>query len=164
MHRLLVTALLVGCFALPAQAQDTGSPEALRAAQELSAIITGDTIKQLSGTITAQMWPRIEKEFSGKVDRATLGDLRVEFEESLSKFTSEMMKDAPAIYARYFTAKELHDMIAFYKSPTGIKALHMMPKVMGDVTAQMVPRMQAFQLDLNDKVERVMKKHGYSKP
>jgi uncharacterized protein len=164
MRRLLAVVLLAGSFVLPARAQDTGSPEALRAAQELSGIITGDTIHQLSGTITAQMWPRIEKEFSGKVDKATLGDLRVEFEESLSKFTSEMMKDAPAIYARYFTAKELRDMIAFYKSPTGIKALHMMPKVMGDVTAQMVPRMQAFQLDLNDKVERVMKKHGYNKP
>jgi len=164
MQRLMAIALLLGCLAVPAQAQDAGSPDALRAAQELSAIITGDTIHQLSGTITAQMWPRIEKEFSGKVDKATLGDLRVEFEESLSKFTSEMMKDAPAVYARYFTAKELRDMIAFYKSSTGVKALHMMPKVMGDVSSQMMPRMQAFQLDLNVRVDKVMQKHGYSKP
>ena len=145
----------------PVRAQDAGSPEALRAAQELAAIITGDTIAQMSSALTAQLWPRIESQFGAKVDGATLAELRSEFEHTLAASTAEMMKDAPAIYARHFSAQELRDLLAFYKSPTGKKALHIMPTVMADVTAQMMPRMDAFQHDLNTRVEAVMQKHGY---
>ncbi len=92
---------------------------------------------------------------------ATLAEVRTEFERTLTSFTGEMMKDAPAIYAQHFGVDELRDMIAFYKIPTGVKALRVMPKIMADVTTQMVPRMQTFQRDLNARVEAVMQKHGY---
>ncbi len=161
MKRLLGIVLLCGCLAAPVRAQDAGSPEALRAAQELAAIITGDTISQLSRTLTAQLWPRIEGQFGGKVDGATLAEMRSEFERTLASFTAEMMKDAPAIYAKHFSAPELRDLLAFYKSPTGKKALQIMPTVMADVTTQMMPRMDAFQRDLNTRLEAVMQKHGY---
>jgi hypothetical protein len=52
-------------------------------------------------------------------------------------------------------------MIAFYKSPTGAKALRTMPKVMTDVSTEMQPHMQAFQQDLNTRIAAVMQKHGY---
>ena len=161
MTRLLGIVLLCGCLAVPVRAQDTGSPEALRAAQELAAIITGDTISQLSRTLTAQLWPRIEGQFGGKVDGATLAELRTEFERTLAAFTAEMMKDAPAIYAKHFSAQELRDMIAFYKSPTGVKALREMPKVMADVSTQMAPRVQAMQAGLSARMRAIMEKHGY---
>jgi hypothetical protein len=120
-----------------------------------------DTIQQTSAAMAAQMWPRIETEFAGKVDPATLSEMRGEFEQSLTKFTGEMMQDAPTIYARYFSAQELRDMIAFYKSPAGVKSLQMMPKVMADVSSRMVPRMQVFQHDLITRIQAVMEKHGY---
>ena len=107
------------------------------------------------------MWPRIEGQFGGKVDGATLAEMRSEFERTLASFTAEMMKDAPAIYAKHFSAPELRDLLAFYKSPTGKKALQIMPTVMADVTTQMMPRMDAFQRDLNTRLEAVMQKHGY---
>jgi len=161
MKRLLAFVLLCTCLAMPARAQQAGSPEALRAAQELATIITGDTITQLSKTLTAQIWPRIEGQFGSKVDAATLAELRTEFEATLAKFTAEMMKDAPAVYAKHFTAQELGDLLAFYRSPTGKKALQTMPTVMADVATHMMPRMDAFQRDLNARVEAVMQKHGY---
>jgi uncharacterized protein len=161
MKRLCGIFLVVGCLLAPVRAQDAGSPEVLRAAQELAAIITGDTISQMSSTLTAQLWPRIESQFSGKVDDATLADLRSEFERALALSTAEMMKDAPAIYARHFNAQELRDLLAFYKSPTGKKALQTMPTVMADVTTQMMPRMEVFQRDLSARIEAVMQKHGY---
>ena len=163
MKRLLGMLLLCGCLTAPARAEDAVSPEALRTAQELAAVIGADTIQQTSAALAAQMWPRIESEFGGRVDTATLGEMRGEFERSLTKFTGEMMQDAPAIYARYFSARELRDMIAFYKSPTGVKSLRMMPKVMADISSRMVPRMQVFQQDLIAKIEAVMHKHGYKK-
>jgi len=161
MKRLLPIVLLCGCLAVPARAQDAGSPQALQAAQELAAIITGDTIAQMSSGLTAQLWPRIESQFGSKVDAATLADLRAEFERTLAASTAEMMKDAPAIYARHFSAPELHDLLAFYQSPTGKKALQVMPTVMADVTAQMMPRMETFERNLDAKLEAVLLKHGY---
>jgi hypothetical protein len=161
MKRLAGIVLLCGCLAAPVRAQDAGLPEALHAAQELAAIITGDTISQLSGNVTAQFWPRIGGQFGGKVDGATLADMRTEFERTLVSFTAEMLKDAPAIYAKHFSAQELRDLLAFYKSPTGRKALQIMPTVTADVTKQMLPRMDTFQHDLNTRLEAVMQKHGY---
>ena len=125
MKRLLLAAAFAASLCLPVHAQDAGSPEALQAAQELSALITGDTVQQMASGMISQMWPHIEAQFAGKVDPATVADMRTEFEHTLTSYTNEMMKDAPTIYARYFTAGELREMIAFYKSPTGMKALHM---------------------------------------
>jgi uncharacterized protein len=163
MKRVLAIAVICGCLAVSARAQDAGSPEALRAAQELTAIVTSDTMTQMAHSITAQTWPRIEAEFGGKVDAVTLAELRTAFESALSSFTGTVMQDAPAIHAKYFNAAELRDLLAFYRSPIGAKALKTMPQVTADITAQMMPRMQPFQADLAARLDAVMQKHGYKK-
>ena len=163
MKHLLGMVMICGCLAAPVQAQDAGSPEALQAAQELTAIVTGDTIAQMSHSLTSQMWPRIEAKFGGQVDAATLAELRTEFEASVASFTGAVMKDAPPIYAKYFSAQELHNLLAFYRSPTGAKSLAAMPKVTADITAQMMPRLQPFQAELVTRLDAVMQKHGYKK-
>ena len=163
MKRLLASFLLCACAcaAAPAAAQDAGSPEALRAAQELAAIVTSDTIAQLSRNMTAQMWPNIEAQLGGKVDSATLAEMRSEFENAISSFTTDTMKDVPAIYAKYFTVQQLHDLLAFYKTPTGAKALKTMPQVTAEITGQMMPHMQSFQADLVARLQAIMHRHGY---
>jgi hypothetical protein len=161
MKRVLLAAAFAASLCSPVWAQDTGSPDALKAAQELSALVTGDTVQQMTSGMINQMWPHIQAQFAGKVDAATVADMRTEFEHTLTSYTNEMMKDAPAIYARYFTADELRQIIAFYKSPAGMKALHTMPKVMADVTGIMLPRMQGFQNDLNTRLVAILAKHGY---
>ena len=161
MRRLFATVAVACCLAAPARAQDQGSPEALAAARELSAIMTGDTMTQITGALTAQIWPTIERAFSSKVDAATLAELRAEFEKTVNALTADVMKGSPAIYAKHFTTQELRDMVAFYKSPTGVKALREMPKVLTDVGTEMGPRMQAFQGDLNIRVKAILEKHGY---
>src|ERR1700751_5968852 len=101
MKRLLLTAAFAASLCLPVHAQDAGSPgtpEALQAAQELSALITGDTVQQMSSGMISQMWPHIEAQFARKVDPATVADMRTEFEHTLTSYTNEMMKDAPTIY------------------------------------------------------------------
>ena len=163
MTRLLAMAMLVCCLAMPgaARAQDTSSPEALAAARELSAIMTGNTMTEMTAALTAQIWPSIERAFGSKVDAATMMELRAEFEKTVGALAGDVMKDAPAVYARHFTAQELKDILAFYKSPTGAKALREMPKVLADVGVQMAPRMQAFQSDLNARLRAILQKHGY---
>lgn len=163
MKRLIATALLGACLALPAQADEAPSPETLRVALELAGIMNGNSVTQMSRTLTAQIWPNLEGQFKAKVDAATLAELKTVFEEALAHFTTEVMKDAPAVYARNFTAQELRDMIAFYKTPTGKKALQVMPQVMADVSARLAPHVATFRGDLNARIEAVMVKHGYKK-
>jgi hypothetical protein len=74
------------------------------------------------------------------------------------------MADAPAIYARYFTASELRELAGFYQTPTGQKALRTMPKVMADSFGAMMPRMEVFQKELQAAMMDVLKKHGYQPP
>jgi uncharacterized protein len=160
MTRLLGLLLLALSLALPARAQEP-SAETLAAARDLSAIMTGDTITQMTAAMANQIWPTIEAQLGAKVDAGTLAEIRIEFDGSLKAFTGEIMKDAPEVYARHFSAPELRDMIAFYKSPTGLKALHEMPKVMADVGGRMAPRMQALQTDLDQRMAAILQKHGY---
>ena len=165
MKRLVIATLLAAALAAPAaaQTQTQPSPDTLKAAQELAAMMSGDTVGQMSAALTAQIWPNIEQQLGPRVDAATLTELRGQFEASLSSFTKEVMADSPAVYARHFTADELRAMLAFYKSPVGQKTLHTMPTVMSELGQQMAPRMQAFQNDLHAKMEATLKKHGYAK-
>lgn len=87
--------------------------------------------------------------------------MRVEIERTTTAFTSDVMKDAPAIYAQHFTAQELPDMLAFYKSPTGIKALREMPALTGELAATVMPRLPSFQKELDQRLRIIMQKHGY---
>jgi hypothetical protein len=157
MKYLVAIALLCGCLTMPVRAQDSGSPEALRAAQELTAIVNGDFMNQM----VASMWSPLEQSLAGKVDAATLAELRAEFQRFATSLSADVMKEAPAIYARNFTAQELRDMLAFYKTPTGIKALTVLPKMMPEIMAPMMARMPALQRDLAARIEAIMQKHGY---
>jgi len=161
MRRLLPALLLCVAMTASAGAQNPGSPEAVQAAQELASIVTSDAVAQMSRNMTAQMWPRIESQFGGKVDAATLAELRGEFEAALIAFTNESMKDVPAIYAKYFSVQELRDLLAFYKTPSGAKALKTMPLVTADVTTQMMPHLQSFQTELLARMQTVLQRHGY---
>jgi hypothetical protein len=163
MKRLLGVVLLACALAYPARADEQPSAETMQAAQELAGIVTGDTVKQLSTALAAQVWPTIEAQAAGKVDATTLAEMRQAFEQTLAKFTGEVMAKAPEIYAHHFTAQELRDMVAFYKSPVGIKALREMPKVMLDVSQQMAPRLKTLQTELNAQMIAIMQKHGYKK-
>jgi hypothetical protein len=161
MKRFFTLWLLWGVLVMPARADDAPSPDALAAAQELSALVNGETIAQMSGAMTAQIWPSIEQSLAGKIDAATLAELRAEFERSVAVFAGETTKFAPPVYARHFSAVELREILAFYRTPTGAKALNVMPTVMNDVMSQMGPRVQAFQQELNTKMVAILEKHGY---
>jgi len=163
MTRVLAILLLGLCLATPARAQTTPSPETMHAAQDLAALVSKDTVQQMTSAIFGQMWSSMEAQLSSKVDAATLAELRSEVERVVVKFASDAMKDAPTIYARHFTAAEMGDVLAFYKTPTGAKALREMPKVAAESAALMAPRMGPFQQELGTAVQAIMKKHGYDK-
>ena len=76
------------------------------------------------------------------------------------RFMTEAMQDAPAVYARHFSAPELRDMAAFYRTSTGAKALRLLPQVTAEFFGTLMPRMQAFQQELDDIIRGVLQRHG----
>jgi hypothetical protein len=162
--RFMILVLAILLRAVPmAQAQDTPSPEALAAARELMSVMSPDMVGQMTRGMTAQVWPNIERELGGRVDQATLTELRGEFERVIVEFANDSLKDAPAIYAKYFSVQELRDIAAFYKTPVGAKALQTIPKVMSDYFATIVPRMADLQRNFQARMQAILQKHGYPK-
>jgi uncharacterized protein len=162
--RIIILALAILLRAMPlALAQGTPPPEALAAARDLMAVMSPDMVGQLTRGMTAQVWPNIERQLGGQVDQATLTELRGEFERVIVEFANESLKDAPAIYAKYFSVQELRDIAAFYKTPVGAKALQTMPMVMSDYFGTMVPRMTDLQRNFETRMQAILQKHGYPK-
>ena len=153
---ILLVVLTFGLGA--ARAQDA---EALQAANELASIISADAVNQISRELIAGFWPNVENSLKSQVDDATLSELRADFEHRIAQFGAEALKDAPAVYAKYFTAQELRDITAFYRTPTGAKALQTMPKVMFEYLAGVRPKVQEFQQGVRTSVQEIMQRHGY---
>jgi hypothetical protein len=162
--RIVVLVLLLCGAGVQARAEDSPSPEALDAAKDLMAVISPDMLKQLAASVSATFWPIVEQRAKAdKIDDATIAELRAEFERIQFAFASDAMKDAPPIYARHFTVAELKELAAFYQTPAGSKALREMPQVMGELTANLVPRLQDVQRQTGEAFTRILHDHGYVK-
>jgi uncharacterized protein len=162
--QLLIAAVLLTGFGTHVRADNAPSPEALQAANELFTIVSGDTLKQLTTQITNAFWPSVEQSARAeKIDDATIAEMRKEFDRLELTFVTDVLKAAPAIYARHFTVDELHELTAFYRTAIGSKALHEMPVVMGEFTATLVPRLQEIQVKATESFDKILREHGYKK-
>ena len=148
----------------PALAQQGGSADALQAARELQAVMSGDLVKQMVDQMMTAMWPGVENQFRAKVNAATLADIRGEFQRIMLKYVLTVQDEAPAVYAKYFSAEELRSLSAFYRTPVGIKALTVMPQVMGESMQIMVAKMPDMEKELTASIESVMRRNGYQPP
>jgi hypothetical protein len=161
----VVALVLLLCGAgMQARAEDSPSPEAVAAAQDLTGVISPDMMKQLASSMSASFWPVVEQRArADKIDDATIAELRAEFERIQLAFATEAMKEAPLIYARHFTVDELKELTAFYRTPTGTKALQQTPQVMGELTAFLIPRLQDVQRQTGEAFTKILHEHGYGK-
>jgi hypothetical protein len=165
LHGAVTIAFVFCAAALPfrALAQGEASPDSLKAANELMAIMSKDTVQQLVTGLTAQVWPTLERALRTKrsdIDQATLTELRNEFERIQVQYMAGVMADAPAIYARHFSAQELRDMLAFYQTPTGEKALKVMPQLTAEVFQMVMQKMQGLQVQIMGAFSSVLRQRG----
>jgi uncharacterized protein len=162
--RILAVLLLVSGATDLARADDTPSPEALKTATELMSVISPDMLDQLNNQMFSAMWPALEQQARAQnMDAATITELHQELEKIVRSYVSDSLKEAPPIYAKHFTVGEMRDMIAFYHTPTGAKALRELPKVMGEFLTQMAPHMEGLRVQTTDTVNRILRAHGYLK-
>ena len=126
-------------------------------------MMTGDIVNDMATKTSAQAWPTIEQGMRRQypqIDAATLAELRAEFEKQMLGSVNEGMNEAPAIYARYLTVQEMRDIQVFYRTPTGAKMLKLMPQIMGEVMANLAPRMQGNMQRIGVAFTEILKKHG----
>jgi hypothetical protein len=159
----LAFALCVGATPFRAAAQGETQSDSLKAANELMAVMSKDTVQQMVTGMTAQVWPSIEQALRAKrsdIDQATLTELRSEFERIQMQYMGGVMADAPALYARYFSAQELRDMLAFYKTPTGLKSLQVMPQLTTEVFKMVMSKMQGLQAQIMGAFTSALRQRG----
>lgn len=133
MKRILVLliALSVAVWA-PLQAQETPAvPDAERLAAAREMMEATGVTKSLEGVI-ASMSKGMEQ--GAKSSGHELGkEVSAELDAMMQKFLSykeDMLNDFAAIYAETFTAAEMKEVTAFYKSGTGAKFIAEMPSLM----------------------------------
>jgi len=151
----------------PVHAQDQIDPpgEAIEAARDLLGLMSKDMVAKLASQVTAQMWPSIEsrlRSFNSNIDAVALADLRKELERIQFEHMMSIVTDGPAIYVRHFTAEELREIIAFYRTPTGSKVLRMTPQLTAEVMAMIKPRMPDFYARSIEAFTKALRVRGYN--
>ncbi len=147
----------------PSAAQSAATPEALQAARDLVAVVSKETMRQMVTQVTAQVWPVVERGLRVKqpgISPAVVGELRTEFERIQLEYMSGLMSDAPVIYARHFSAAELRELLAFYRTPIGEKALRELPQITAEAMALIMPRLQQVQTQVMEAFTKVLHQRG----
>jgi hypothetical protein len=135
-------------------------------ARELFALTFEGAIAQFNVQAVENIWPDVQAALVAKnpnLDAATLAALRQDFERIRLAHLREMMKDVPNIYLRHLTAQEMRDLIVFYRTPTGSKLLTVLPKIMAEGFATVLPRLQALAADTQETFLTLLRERGYLK-
>jgi hypothetical protein len=132
MRRILCSiaaALTIATASLTASAQEV-TPESLAASRELMALTKStEALDQVITMITPQVAQLLEQSNpdKGPLIRKILEEL---FLPEVRQGLPEAIDEIATVYARNFTAAELAEVIAFYKTPTGQKFIERQPALM----------------------------------
>jgi hypothetical protein len=162
---VVVAAALTAANFLPTHARAQGAPpaETMEAAQALFTQLFTHGFVALNAQAVETAWPGIENALRAQkpgIDAVTLAELRREFERIRLARLSEIVKDVPAIYARYLTAEDMRVLAAFYGTPTGTKMLQAMPKVLPEAFAVVLPRMQSMTAETQETFLKLLRERG----
>jgi uncharacterized protein len=158
---ILVALALFAVSPLRAQAPSDAPPPAenLAAARELVAVMKAtDQFKVLLPSIfqalkqaIVQGRPEVAKDYDAIVPIVTAGAMK-----RLDAFAEVLA----TVYARNFSVDELHDLIAFYKTPTGQKLIARQPVIAHESLIAGQQFGQELIADLRQQIDDELKKRG----
>jgi hypothetical protein len=120
-----------------ARSSEASEKEKLAAARQLQSLsYTKDTYKKMVDGMSAQL-PE---------------DARADFAAILPSY-QEIADFQLSLFVKYYTDAELKQLVKFYTSPTGKKALEVMPEVMQDVQGMVMSRLQSEMPKLMEKMK-----------
>jgi hypothetical protein len=159
-------ALAAAGPALGAENAAAPSPETLAMARELFAVTFDRAGVQINAQAVEHTWPSVENALRARnplLDAATVGELRREFERIRLEKMRELMKGAPAIYARYLSPEEMRGVIEFYRTPTGTKLMQVVPALVAEMFAVALPGMPTVINDTHEEFLKLARERGYIK-
>jgi hypothetical protein len=161
---VLAAALSVGLAAPKGFAQTAPSREALQAAREFASLASFGVVAQMVTKLSDQTWPTVAATLRLKnpsIDAGTLAELRREYERLQVSTVLDGVNDAAPVYARYFTAQELRELAAFYRTPVGAKAMAVMPHASAELLQGLAPRIEVLAANVNQRFSTILQQRGY---
>jgi hypothetical protein len=158
-----LAAVLIWMLAGPiaVQAQTQPSPETLAAARELATVARLDeSMRSILPMIMQQLKPAVvqgRKDVEQDFDKvsptliAAMNDRMQEFIEMIAR-----------IYANQFTAAELRDIIAFYRTPTGQKFVQSQAPLAQQAMNAGQQFAQKLVVDMQDRMKQELRKKGHA--
>jgi hypothetical protein len=146
----------------PTAARAEPSPEAMEAAQALFTQLFAHGFVALNAQAVEIAWPGIESALRAQkpdLSAPKLAELRSEFERIRLARLSEIVKDVPAIYG-YLTVEDMRTLAAFYSTPTGARLLQVLPKILPEGFATVLPRMQSMAGETQESFLRLLRERG----
>jgi len=160
---IVIAALAISAASAPIRAQTRPSSETMEAAQVLFTQLFAHAFVVQNALAVETAWPAIEnaiRAHRSDIDAATLARLRQEFERIRLAQLSAIVKDLPAIYARYLTADDMRTLAAFYSTPAGIKMLQALPRILPEAFSAVLPRMQDMTSETQDSFLKLLRARG----
>jgi len=149
----------------PARAQaplTATSPENLTAARELIQVMkVTEQFKAVLPVIAQNLKPAVVQN-RPEVEKVYDTMMPLFYQRAQQRFT-ELSDSIAGIYASNFTVDEMHDMVTFYKSPTGQKLLERQPTITRDSMAAGQQLGRAVVNDIKDAVAEELRKNGDAK-
>ena len=153
---IAVTGALL--LSVPAFASDES--ERLEAAQQLvDQTMTENFTKQMSSSV----WPTIEPVVRAKnpnVNDETVRQLADSFNALMAQYLGTLMQDMVPVYAKYFTAEELRQLLAFQSTPLGKKSIEVQPKIMAEAMPRIMQGVQTLLPQINQEFAQIVRQQG----
>lgn len=137
---------------------------ALEVATELADLMNSQIVEQLLEQSTQMTWPTFETALKGMegVSKEKIDTIKAEFVKIEREYLKEILVEYPPIYARHFTASELKQMIAFYKSPVGRKTLTELPLLFAEIMPIISAKIPTLQSNIIEAFQKYLAKSGFS--
>lgn len=148
--------------AAPAVAEPSTQPEPQQLALARSVVVDSGIASSFQ-TIIPQYLDQIGLTFS-RTRPELVADLNVvaaTVKVEFDKEADEMIDTAARLYAQRLTQKELEDVSAFFRSPSGRKYVGSQPILMNDMFVAMQAWSQKISVDMMTRVREEMRKKGH---
>jgi len=162
--KTIYAALVAGVIGLatlgPASAQNANpSPAAMALAKQIVAVKHIDDIYKnaVPGLVERNKLVLLQSNLNYQKD---LNEVAVKVAKDLSGREQEIGNEIAKTYASHFTEQELKDLLAFYQSPLGKKAIEEEPQVFIASRQFMEQWAQTFSEEINGKFRAEMRARG----
>lgn len=155
-----ITLLLgMGVTSQASLAQSTPEKDAL--SQQLIELMEFETVVvQATDVMTQQVVAAVTQSRPDIPQEALDIIVEVVREEGQILLTGTMSELGPLL-GKYYTEEEIQGLIDFYETPLGQKAIRIMPQVMNEIPAVMLPHMEAFQASFPVALKKRLAEAGY---